>query len=319
MPYSGYAWQKNNVCKWKAKHITQLLRNKRKLFISYKKSGLDKTSAQWESYRQARNAATSAIKSAKASFYKNIVDNKDIGVWEKIKLVKGGKSQVNSIEKIIYNDVSYSTNVDIANSLNDYFSTIGSKLNRSAATVPVPVISNLSVYSHLSSPAVDGFVFSEVDVNLVAKKLHSLKNRKNGGVQQIPAFIYKALEPLILAPLTYVINLSLKSNQFSNCWKKALVLPLYKSGNKALPANYRPISLLPILSKLYEKILDQQIRGHIFSSELLSSRQFSFPAGCSTDQLVYQLYHLIKHKLSQRNSKFVSVAALDIKKSFRLC
>ena len=76
---------------------------------------------------------------------------------------------------------------------------------------------------------------------------------KTGGTNQIRAFIYKILEPFSLNPLTHTVNLSLKSHEFPEVWKKALVIPIFMSGKKSLPNKYRPMSPLPILGKVLDK------------------------------------------------------------------
>ena len=110
--------------------------------------------------------------------------------------------------------------------------------------------------------------------------------------------------------------LSISRNVFPDCWKVALVIPLYRKDDPKLPGNYRPISLLPVLSKVFENILAHQIRTYIEVHNLLSCRQFGFRENCSTDQLVFQLINKLKLKLSSKPTKYATVAALDIKKAF---
>ena len=110
--------------------------------------------------------------------------------------------------------------------------------------------------------------------------------------------------------------MSIRQNVFPNCWKEALVIPLYKKGDPSLPCNYRPISLLPILSKVFEKILAHQMRNYLENNELIGARQFGFRPGCSTDLLIFQLTNLLKLKMSKKESKYASLAALDTKKAF---
>ena len=71
------------------------------------------------------------------------------------------------------------------------------------------------------------FAFHEITNSEVSKVLKSLKSRKTGGLNQIPAMIYQLLEPIILGPLTHIINLCLSSNQFPEVWKKAMVIPIF--------------------------------------------------------------------------------------------
>ena len=137
--------------------------------------------------------------------------------------------------------------------------------------------------------AIPKFAFQIVNNNEVSRVLNSLKSRKTGGLSQIPAFIYQILEPLILNPLTHIINLSLRNNQFPDVWKNALVIPIFKSGAKYQASNYRPISFLPILSKVLEKIVANQMREFMESNQLLSCRQFGLRTASSINQILIQL------------------------------
>ena len=150
----------------------------------------------------------------------------------------------------------------------------------------------------------------------VSKYFNSLKSRKTGGINQIPAFIYKVHEPLILNLLTHIINL--KENNLPYSWKKASVIPIHKSGQPTLPNNYRSISRLPILSKVLEKIINHQIREYLDCKQLIAPRQFGFRSGTLTDQIPTQLGHKIRSMLSKQESKFVTLSALDIRKAFEV-
>ena len=97
--------------------------------------------------------------------------------------------------------------------------------------------------------------------------------------------------------------------------KKALVIPIQKGGNTTLPNN-RPISLLPIFSKVFEKIISQKIWDYLDLNNLILPRQFGFRKGASTEHIILQLVDKIKHLRSREESRSVTLAALDIKKAF---
>jgi hypothetical protein len=258
---------RHNMLPWKTDYTLKLLKIRNKLYKKFKETGLNKNSSEWTEYKKARNNAVHAIRTAKAEAYKKLIENTELNLWTKIRIVKGtNRAHSTKIDFLNTDDQKLTSAHDICNSLNEYFSTIGLKLNQSLLTknMHAGMKSN-----YINQP--DGFSFAEVDSSVVAKTLTSLKNNKNGGLNQIPAFIYKILEPLILAPLTYIINLSITKCVFPDCWKEALVIPLFKGGDPSLHSNYRPVSLLPILSKVYEKILSNQIRTHLTDSSLLDS------------------------------------------------
>ena len=298
---------KTGFITWKTPDITKLIKTKSILYKLYREKGMDKNSIEWLEYKRVRNQTTSAIRAAKIKAFKSVIDNPELGPWVKIRLIKGSNATSSKIDSMKLNGKISTSPYQTADMLNEYFSTIGSNLNKSISTTHSNPVTEASK---------NGFHFDSVDISTVAKVLASLKNKKNGGLNQIPAYIYKLLEPLILSPLTHVINISISGNTFPLCWKQALVIPIFKGGDDSTPNNYRPISLLPILSKVLEKIIAAQINHHLSLHVLIGSRQFGFRSGCSTDQLLFQLTNKFKQLLSKKESKFLSIASLDIKKAF---
>ena len=306
--------QKNNLC-WKCPVASQLIKLKKEAFLDFVDSGFDKNSIAWENYRVVRNQANNAVRDAKKRAMNAVLHDDSLDPWQKIKIFQGKNQQCNNvIDEIDYLDSKFTESFEIANNLNNYFSNIGVKLNEEAR-----LMKNGSGWSTANTSVplnFDKFRFQEISNCEVSQYLNSLKSRKTGGINQIPAFIYKILEPLILNPLTHIINLSLKENDFPDIWKKALVIPIHKSGQPTLPNNYRPISLLPILSKVLEKIINHQIREYLDCNQLIAPRQFGFRSGTSTDQILTQLVNKIRFMLSKQESKFVTLSALDIRKAF---
>jgi hypothetical protein len=298
---------KSPALKWKNAELNNQIKSKNKLYKAFKATGFDKSSSEWLNYKTARNQTVNAIRAAKSQAFKQLLKNSEISLWTKIKSAKGIAITSTKINFLNYNDQLLTKPDDIGNALNDYFSSIGYKLNKTL---------NTDNQNFPFTPNPNGFSFREVDVCRVSHILGKLNNKKKGGVDQIPAFIYKILEPLILSPLTHIINLSISKSVFPDVWKKALVIPIFKGGDPSLPGNYRPISLLPALSKILEKILASQIQEHLEQNKLINNRQFGFRAGCSTEQLIFQLINKIKSMLSKKESKYATIAALDIKKAF---
>jgi hypothetical protein len=87
----------------------------------------------------------------------------------------------------------------------------------------------------------------------------------------------------IAVPIAYIINLSLRSGRVPNDWKIAEVIPLHKSGCKDDPNNYRPISILPVLSKILEKAVHKQLMAYLEQNDLLSENQFGYRKNRSTE------------------------------------
>ena len=83
-----------------------------------------------------------------------------------------------------------------------------------------------------------------------------------------PRFIKDGFEG-IATPLTHLLNLSLTTSRVLAEWKAARVTPIYKKGSKLEPGNYRPISILPCISKIIERIVNDQLSDHLLAHNLL--------------------------------------------------
>lgn len=126
----------------------------------------------------------------------------------------------------------------------------------------------------------------------VRKQLQLIKESKAGGPDDIPAIVLKQCNQVLAYPLMLLYNKSLTEAKLPQDWKDAIILPIYKSGEKLHCNNYRPISLTSIVIKLMEKILFLKISAHVESNNLLDEEQFGFRKGksCELQLLLYTKY-----------------------------
>jgi len=117
----------------------------------------------------------------------------------------------------------------------------------------------------------------------------------------------------LLKPL---INESISQGIFPEVLKEANVIPVYKKGPKNNLDNYRPISLLPVLSKVYEKVLNSQITK-IIDNGFIDENQFGFRQGHSTEDAVIKFVDKIEKELSKKNN--VASVFIDVSKAFDSC
>ena len=126
--------------------------------------------------------------------------------------------------------------------------------------------------------------------------------------------IMKQCSDLYIHPLTHLINLSLKQGVFPQELKLAKVLPIYKSGNKQLIQNYRPISILPYFSKIFEKVVTNHIIDFLEMHDILYNNQFGFRRDHSTSHAIITLVERVSKALD--TGKIVVGVFLDLKKAF---
>ncbi len=98
----------------------------------------------------------------------------------------------------------------------------------------------------------ENFHLADITIDSVSKRLQKLNVSKATGMDGIPANILKLTSTLIAPPITFIFNLSIRTGMYIDEWKLARVIPIYKSEDKRKCENYRPISILPIISKIFE-------------------------------------------------------------------
>jgi retron-type reverse transcriptase len=126
--------------------------------------------------------------------------------------------------------------------------------------------------------------------------------------------VLKKCSPSLGKPLATLFKLSFDLGKLPQQWKNANIVPVFKADNKSDPNNYRPISLLCIISKVMEAIINDFLRKHLFNKKLLSSRQYGFQPGKSTMDLLAHATQNWTEALHRGNE--VKVIALDISRAF---
>ena len=142
----------------------------------------------------------------------------------------------------------------------------------------------------------------------------NLKISKATGVDGIPAKILKLSCNIIAPSLTYSFNLSISTGVFVDDWKRAKVIPVYKSEDRKKCENYRPISILPIISKLFEKEVFGQLYQYLIDNSLLSRFQSGFRPKHSTLSLIIQMSDNWLENMD--NGKLTGLISVDIRNSF---
>ena len=159
--------------------------------------------------------------------------------------------------------------------------------------------------------------FSSVSVACVEQFLASLNSNKSAGSDGIPPCFLKSCRKEIAIPLTALINQSLRTGEVPCSYKHAHVCPLYKSGDPSLATNYRPVSLLPVASKILEKIIHQQLVSFFHSHpELcaLPKEQFAYRRNHSCEDLLGYAINTWQRALDKKG--MCGAVFVDMSKAF---
>ena len=135
------------------------------------------------------------------------------------------------------------------------------------------------------------FILKSVTERDVADLISKLKNSHAFGIDRLDAAIIKLAAPVLLPVITHVINLSLGTSTFPGRWKMARILPLRKSreSDPHIPSSYRPVSQLPVLSKLAERAVQWQIFSYLEESQLLSPQHHAYRTNHNTSTALIHL------------------------------
>ena len=158
------------------------------------------------------------------------------------------------------------------------------------------------------------FCFSPISITTTLNNLNKLKTSKATGLDKIPAKSLKISSTIIAPSLTYIFNLSITTGIFVDDWKDARVTPIYKSDDRRKCENYRPISILSVVSKIFEKAVFEQLYYYLNDNSLLSRFQSGFRPGHSTLSLLIQMCDHWLENLD--NAELNGIVSIDIKKAF---
>ena len=150
------------------------------------------------------------------------------------------------------------------------------------------------------------------DAQEVGSIIKTLKPKKSSGPDNISSWLIKQLSDAISEPLATLINKSMETGCMPDALKIAKIIPIYKSKETDQFKNYRPISLLPSISKIFEKIVYKRL--YHFMKSKLSSKQYGFRAKRSTIQAVTELYVDIIDSFESNNMTMATF--LDLSKAF---
>lgn len=198
----------------------------------------------------------------------------------------------------------------LADAFNKFFINIGPKL---ASTIDPPV-SNVTYESFLTDKPGTSFEFSAVNYDSVVNAIDSLKNKTSCGYDQISNQMLKSIKVEISPVLVIIINQCLETCVFPPNLKLAKVSPIFKKGDNIKIDNYRPISLLPVISKIFEKVLHQQLMNYFVANSIFFPHQYGFRPKHSTEHATLEL---IDHTLEKMNDDNIPLSIfIDLSKAF---
>ena len=215
-------------------------------------------------------------------------------------------------EKIIYKDKTLTNEQDIADSFNSFFANVGTQL--SSSFEQSDSIPSFETYLDCNTRSDPNFYFTPVDEDLVLTLITNLPNKTSSGIDNISNKLLKQIKHIIVQPLTLIINQSLTSGIYPDKFKISKITPLHKKDDRTVISNYRPISLLPTISKIIERIMHSQLYAYFNENNPIAEQQYGFRSHHSTELAALKLSDTIMCELDRSLIPFVIF--LDLSKAF---
>jgi len=307
---------RNKTAEWIDIEILDGIKRRDKLFMKFKKT---KSYNDHISYKKARNKIQSIIKNKKRNFIEQkLTENvgKPKELWKILRAIGApSKNKSNSnicLEKDKNISFDSKTNCEI---FKNFFGNLAKELLNKLPT-PTNRFGTDSIntyYNHLNIRN-KNFSFKFTTEQIVLKLLQDIEPSKSAGIDNINGKFLKDGSYLLANPIKKLFNLSIKLSEFPELCKIAKVKPLYKKGNKLKTENYRPISLLPLISKIFEKIIHNQTQIYLDENNILYKFQSGFRKNYSTDTNLVYLTDKILNGFEK--SLYTGMVSIDLQKAF---
>ncbi|XP_022226291.1 uncharacterized protein LOC121403754 isoform X1 [Drosophila obscura] len=256
---------------------------------AFKKFKRYKTESHFNMYKSLRSNVTKLIYSAKTAFYSSKFNNALCSKqkWQVIKSIGIGKKTRNSLVDMDVNEVN-------------------KKFLQLVVPDPTPTLNLTSAPYNYTVPS---FSFCCVSPCDVLESIHKIKSNATGLDDMNPKFL-RIILPRIIMHVTHIFNTAITTSTFPEQWKEAKIIPIPKANS----AEYRPISILPTLSKAFETLVAKQINSFLTEHTLLNNNQSGFRTNRSCTTAMIKIVEDIRERIDDGNVTFLTL--LDYTKAF---
>ena len=230
--------------------------------------------------------------------------------WKTVHELLNKRSKSSNVDCLKELDLEIVNKKDISNAMNNYFCSIGNDLANDIDPVPNPLLYGNYEVNYKKAR----FYSKAITIQDIRNAFAKIKTAKSFGTDCISSYFSKLALPFIENSLTLLFNSSMETSQFPDAWKIARIVSVFKDEDKEIKSNYRPISILPVTSRLCEKLIADQLYQYMNENSLISPDQVGFlqhdsTATClltNTDEW-YKGFDL---------GKLVGLVFIDLKKAF---
>ena len=266
-----------------------------------------------QQYKIHRNHIVNIIRISKNQYYRQYFTNNlhnSKMTWKGInEIIKSNINKKDSSISLNINNTVVSDPQIVADKFNKHFTSIAGKIRKTIPDVPK------TFKSYLNNSPANSLFFSPISNSETMKIINSLDIKKSTGPISIPNRILNTVLVDISKILTDIFNVSLKTGKFLKRLKTVKVVPVFKNKGSPLDVNnYRPISLLSNIDKIFEKLVHSRLTSFLNDNNILFNKQFGFRSKHSTTHILISLTEQIREALDK--GKFSCGVFIDLQKAF---
>ena len=297
-------------CPWITPELKKICRTRDKLKIAAVKANSE---LLMSAYKHMRCKANNLNQSLKKQYFTNKLRSCEGNIketWKTMNQVINKRSKTTNIKALKEGDETITDNKSIADTMNSFFCNVGKSLAEKIAPKPNPLLNG----EFGGPPSCEPFMFSPINEETLIRVCGGIKTSNGSGVDCISSFFLKVGISVLAPSLVQLFNLSLSLGRFPDSWKIARVAPIFKDGATDDKSNYRPISVLPVISRLFEKLIFDQLYDYLNRNQLIFLLQSAFRKLHSV--LTCLLKSTNDWYLNIDKGRYTAAVFIDLKKAF---
>ena len=271
---------------WLTKETIALMKERDQ---SQKIAALTRNREDWIKFKSLRNRVNNRLKYEERHWQRVKLaacgDNTK-SVWKNVKGILNWKSS-GSPNQLFYKGLLLTKPQAVADAQNEYFLD---KITNIRENLPPPTCDPLQKLKQLMRGNSCTFSLTPVHPDEVEKIIAALSNSSSFGLDNIDTFAIKLIKKEILPALTHIINLSISTREYPVYWKSSKIIPLHKKEDLLNTKNYRPVAIVPIFSKVLERVIFNQLVKFLADNHLLHPNHHAYRVSHNTTTALIQMY-----------------------------
>lgn len=293
---------------WLTEGLKTSIKYKNVLYKRYIKNHLE---TDFKIYKTYRNKLHHILRCSERQHFQELISHNKNNLkktWSIMKDIINKKKSSKRADYFIHNNKKVTDSNEISSLFNNFFANVGQSL---AHKIPE---AKRSAISYLNKMYDKSIFLKPTNNNELITIIKNLKTDSSCGWDELSPKVLKFCHLPLLSPLVHLLNLSLNQGVFPDELKLAKVIPLFKGGDMSIFNNYRPISVLSVLSKVFERIFYNRLLEFLNQENILYDNQFGFRKSHSTQMPLILLVDKIINEIECGN--FVLGVFLDFSKAF---